>query len=435
MNLLEDSDHELLEPLSDLGDHRHTLLIVEDDPDLLFTIKEKLYNIIETDFIIETASDPAVAIELMQAFKEEGIHLSLIISDLFMPGMTGDQLLEESMRFYPEAKKILMSGDPTIDAIVHSINSANLYRMLTKPLQEPDFQLTIKQAINAFELDLKVKAANRSLKKMNESLSRIVEEKVFEIKSKNKQLTDSINYARLIQKSVLSDELEFANHIPNAFTLIMPKDIVSGDFFWYNNNRESLSYILADSTGHGVPGAFVSLLAYGAFSDAFESTIDKSDVQSIVCKANNQFKKTLNANTTKDSAEVGYLFLNWRSLELKYFGFKMPLYIVRKGEVIELCGSELIFGEDFLHELEPESMKGFQLRKGDTLFISTDGYKDQFGGKLGKKFGSKRFKAMISFLSEHEPKGYSEALAKELKTWQGNNEQIDDISIFGLSIV
>ena len=213
-----------------------------------------------------------------------------------MPGMEGNVLLEESMKYYPEAKKILMSGNPTLDAIIHSLNYANIYRMLTKPVDDLDFQMTIKEAIQSVELELRLKESNVQLKNLNTNLSKIVEDKVHEIQFKNKQLTDSINYAGLIQKSVLSCETDFTKDIPNAFTLIMPKDIVSGDFFWYHNDENHLSYCIADSTGHGVPGAFVSLLAYGALRESFERTKLKNDVNTIICKANNQFRKTLNNN-------------------------------------------------------------------------------------------------------------------------------------------
>ena len=100
---------------------------------------------------------------------------------------------------------------------------------------------------------------------------KIVEEKIYELAEKNQQLTDSIHYAELIQKSVLSSENDFTLEIPNAFTVIFPKDIVSGDFFWYHNDDDYLSYCIADATGHGVPGAFVSLLAYGSLRESFES--------------------------------------------------------------------------------------------------------------------------------------------------------------------
>lgn len=209
----------------------HTILIIDDDNNLTLSIKEKLYNIPEFDFIVETANDPFTGLKLMNILQNEGVNVSLIISDLSMPGMQGDVFLEESMKFFPESKKILMSGNPNLDAVVHSINSANIYRMLTKPIQELDFQLTIKQAIESLELDLRVKEVNLKLKHINSNLSNLVEEKIYELAYKNQQLTDSIHYAGLIQKSVLSSENDFSNEIPNAFTLILPKDIVSGDFF------------------------------------------------------------------------------------------------------------------------------------------------------------------------------------------------------------
>jgi phosphoserine phosphatase RsbU/P len=412
----------------------HCILIIDDDQNLVLTIKEKLYNVEEFSFTVETATDPLMAIDLMNTLREEGVDISLIISDLSMPGMQGNELLEESMKYYPDAKKILMSGNPTLDAIIHSLNIAHLYRMLTKPIDDLDFQTTIKQAIEALETEKKLKETNSKLKDLNSNLAKIVEEKVFEIKSKNKQLTDSIHYAGLIQKSVLSCEDQFALDIQNAFTLIIPKDIVSGDFFWYNNDENQLSYCIADSTGHGVPGAFVSLLAFGSLRESFEHTKFKNDVNTIVSNANNQFKKTLNSNTNHDSVELGYFVLDKKTRQIKFCGFKISLFIVRKAQLIELKGSKLIFGSDSIDSIDEAYIQTFDLLKGDTIFMTSDGFVDQFGGKDNKKFSSKRFKMLISIIGSHHPEKHRESLMKEFLSWKGNNEQTDDVSVFGLTI-
>ncbi len=412
----------------------HCILIIDDDQNLVLTIKEKLYNVEEFSFTVETATDPLMALELMKVLKQEGVEISLIISDLSMPGMQGNELLEESMKYYPESKKILMSGNPTLDAVIHSLNTAHLYRMLTKPIEDLDFQTTIKQAIGAVETERELKVTNQKLTHVNENLEKIVEEKIYEIRNKNKQLTDSIHYAGLIQKSVLSCETEFANDIHNAFTLILPKDIVSGDFFWYHNDENQLSYCIADSTGHGVPGAFVSLLAFGSLRESFERTKLKNDVNSIICKANNQFKKTLNNNANQDSVELGYFILDKKTNNIKFCGFKISLYIVRKSQLIELNGSKLIFGSDAIDELSEGMIQSFDLQKGDTIFMSSDGFMDQFGGKDNKKFSSKRFKMLISIIGSHHPDNHRDALLKEFQGWKGNNEQTDDVSVFGLTI-
>jgi serine phosphatase RsbU (regulator of sigma subunit) len=413
---------------------QHTILIVDDDANLTLSIKEKLYNFPEYNFIIEIANDPIEGLELLNILQSEGVIPSLIISDLSMPGMQGDDFLEETMRYFPDSKKILMSGNPNLDAVVHSINSAHIFRMLTKPIQELEFQVTINQAIKAIELDAQVMELNLKLKHINSNLEKIVEEKIYELAEKNQQLTDSIHYAELIQKSVLSSENDFTLEIPNAFTVIFPKDIVSGDFFWYHNDSDYLSYCIADSTGHGVPGAFVSLLAYGALRESFESNKLNHDLNTIICSANNKFKRTLNSNFNKDSAELGYLFFNWKTYELKYLGFKTTLYVIRKSEIIELKGSKLIFGAEHLENIDSVNIQTLQLLKGDTVFMTSDGYIDQFGGKENKKFGSKRFKLLISLIANHSYEKHRKILIKEFLNWKGDNEQTDDVSVFGLTV-
>ena len=413
---------------------QHTILIIDDDANLTLSIKEKLYNFPEYDFVIEIANDPIEGLELLNILHTEGVIPSIIISDLSMPSMQGDDFLEESMRYFPDAKKILMSGNPNLDAVVHSVNSAHIFRMLTKPIQELEFQLTISQAIKSIELDAQVNELNLKLTHINANLEKIVEEKIYELAEKNQQLTDSIHYAELIQKSVLSSENDFSTDLPNAFTVIFPKDIVSGDFFWYHNDNDYLSYCIADSTGHGVPGAFVSLLAYGALRESFESNKLERDLSSIICSANNQFKKTLNFNLNKDSAELGYLFFNWKTYELKYCGFKTTLYVVRKSEILELKGSKIIFGSEHLDKMNDDHIQSMQLIPGDTIFMTSDGYIDQFGGRDNKKFGTKRFKLLISLIANHQHENHRNIFIKEFLNWKGNNEQTDDVSVFGLTV-
>jgi phosphoserine phosphatase RsbU/P len=412
----------------------HTVVIVDDDQYLSVTIKEKLYSYDEFDFVVETVNNPFDALELFTEMQNEGITPSLIISDLSMPEMSGSDLLGRSMEFFPEAIKILMSGNPNLDSVMYSVNAAHVYRILTKPIQEFEFQSCIFQAIEAYEKDLRIKEMNLQLQHINENLSRIVEEKVFELSYKNQQLLDSIHYAGLIQRSVLCSEQDFSEQILNAFTLVLPKDIVSGDFFWYSNDENHLSYCIADSTGHGVPGAFVSLLAFGALRESFEFTKHKSDIYSIMLNANNQFKKALNLNPNKDSAELGYFHFDRKTFEIKFCGFKISLMIVRKGELIEVPGSKLVFGSEDMQFFSEENVQTFKLEKGDSLFMSSDGFFDQFGGKNNKKFGSRRFKMLVSLIASHHPENHRSILHKEHLDWKGNNEQTDDISVFGLTV-
>ena len=412
----------------------HTVVIVDDDLSLSLTIKEKLYEFTEYNFIIETINNPVIGLDLLKQLLAEGITPSLIISDLSMPDMSGSEFLAKSMEYFPESKKILMSGNPNLDAILYTVNAAHIYRIITKPLQDFEFQNGIIQAIEAYEKDLRIREMNLKLQHINDNLASIVEEKVYELSYKNQQLIDSIHYAGLIQKSVLCSEQDFIQSIPNAFTLIMPKDIVSGDFFWYSFNEDHLNYCIADSTGHGVPGAFVSLLAFGALRESFESTKYKNDIFSIMLNAHNQFKKALNLNTNKDSAELGYFHLNRKTLEIKFCGFKLSLLIVRKSELIELPGTKLVFGSEDMQFFSEENIQSFQLMPGDSIFMSSDGYFDQFGGKNNKKFGSRRFKMLVSLIASHQPENHRSILLKEFHDWKGNNEQTDDVSVFGLTI-
>jgi hypothetical protein len=135
-----------------------------------------------------------------------------------------------------------------------------------------------------------------------------------------------------------------------------------------------------------------------------------------------------------DSAELGYFFFDKKTYMLYFCGFKIDLYVIRKLKMIELKGSKLVFGDDHIESLDSSLIKTMQMQSGDTIFMTSDGFFDQFGGKDNKKFSSRRFKMLISLIGSHSPANHRDLLLKEFLDWKGSNEQTDDVSVFGLTI-
>ena len=241
---------------------------------------------------------------------------------------------------------------------------------------------------------------------------KIIKEKLLHIvKDKNKEVTDSINYAQGIQQSILP-----LNTNNNCFILFKPKDIVSGDFYWLFEKNNKQYYAVVDCTGHGVPGALLSMLC----SQLLTQSISKySNVKSIVEYVKNELQERMEKLNRNDSFEIGLLMIENQNIE--YYGIKRPLFILHKNNNLETCKPE----NDIIK---------LSLKKDTMLYITTDGYIDQFGGNNNKKYGSKNFREFLLNLNNKSITEQEQLLNDNIISWQGNNEQVDDILVLGLKI-
>lgn len=262
------------------------------------------------------------------------------------------------------------------------------------------------------------------------------------IEKKNKNITDSILYAQRIQRAILPLDEKLDKILKDYFVFFHPKDIVSGDFYWaehYTNTKsETISLFAAiDCTGHGVPGAFMSLLGYNGLSQAISENklIRPSEILDFL---SNYIKDILRHHkedrTVKDGMDLFLCSLNRNTLLLEYAGVHNPAYIVRNGEVLTLKPDTHSIGDPFSDWFKGYNNHQIALQKNDCIYLFTDGFIDQFGGEGRKKFMKKRFRELlidIHLLSMSEQKM---ELEKVFKQWKGDNIQIDDNLIIGVRI-
>lgn len=251
------------------------------------------------------------------------------------------------------------------------------------------------------------------------------------IEKQKQEIVDSINYAKRIQTAILPPDEVVEENLPDSFVLYLPKDIVAGDFYWTEKVNDTVIFATADCTGHGVPGALVSVVCHNALSRATREhkLIEPADIlnktKEIVVE---QFKRA--AGNVKDGMDIALCSIT--GMKLKFAGANNPLILIRNNEIIEYRGDRQPIGV-FEHE-KPFVQHEIELQNGDQFFIFTDGYSDQFGGPHGKKYKSAAFKKL---LLEHSNQPISEiksALETALFTWMGGHEQVDDICIVGVRI-
>jgi serine phosphatase RsbU (regulator of sigma subunit) len=307
-----------------------------------------------------------------------------------------------------------------------------------KPLSSDD---TLGQALLKMRDDL---AENERVleQKVIERTEEVVRQKE-EIQDKNqeleilyKQVTDSIHYAKRIQEAILPPQPMFEQLLPNSFVLYKPKDIVSGDFYWLDKKGDNVFFAAVDCTGHGVPGAFMSIVGSNLLKDAVQNS-DYYAPAEIMDKLNEGVASTLHVGLTekqtKDGMDMTLCSLNYEKMELQFAAAFNPLYIVRNGEIIQHKADKFPVGA-FVGETRKFSNNTIQLQKGDTIYIFSDGYADQFGGPKGKKFMAGTFRNLLLEVSALPSSQQKKKLDETIELWRGPLEQVDDILIIGVKI-
>lgn len=258
------------------------------------------------------------------------------------------------------------------------------------------------------------------------------------IEEKNSEILSSISYAERLQNSILPSSQEIKNAFGDCFIMYNPRDIVSGDFYWFRRLEQDKRHFViaaADCTGHGVPGAFVSFVGYSALNRAIDQ-YNLTEPNDILERTSDMVASTFfnqnNQEEISDGMDIALCTIDLDNMELKYSGAHNPLYIVRNSELIKLSASPRSVGANFkAHPFEIHAMK---LEKGDMLYMCSDGFQDQFGGPKGKKFMVNRFKRLLteqaSFNCAEQKKQFEEALT----SWMDGYEQIDDILVIGVKI-
>jgi len=258
-----------------------------------------------------------------------------------------------------------------------------------------------------------------------------------EIAHHQKEIMDSIYYAKRIQTAILPPTKQIQEAMPEHFILYRPRDIVSGDFYWFKQKGECMVVVAADCTGHGVPGAFMSMLGSAFLNeiigryDDLDSGIILNDLRYLVVESLHQTGKIEEA---KDGMDIALYVLNLNNNTLKFSGGFNPLYLVRGEELIEYKADRMPIGiYDYLDQ--KFTTVDVELQENDTLYTFSDGYASQFGGKKGKKFMSSRLKKLVLTLQDMSMAEQKNMFDATLENWMGiKYEQIDDVLVIGVKI-
>ena len=282
-----------------------------------------------------------------------------------------------------------------------------------------------------------------NLLRLPSAIEHVISKKKIELLSKKlevalKDITDSIHYAKTIQNSMLPDSILLYNSFPESFIIFKPKNILSGDFYWFKNDENTFYTAAADCTGHGIPGALMSMIGIDKLNNIVLTIKNTSE---ILEQLNKSIQIDLCQSTvyehSQDGMDIALCAINKDTKTMHFSGANRPLWIIHKGqqEIEEIRGTKRGIGG-----ISPETFVDFtnntiQLYQGDTFYIFSDGFADQFGGKSDKKITTKRFKELLIEIHETPMKQQKLTIIKFIENWRNKTEQIDDVLIIGIRIL
>jgi ligand-binding sensor domain-containing protein/serine phosphatase RsbU (regulator of sigma subunit) len=281
-----------------------------------------------------------------------------------------------------------------------------------------------------------LRKTSRLLRERESTMTEIEQQKE-ELIFKNKNITDSIHYAKRIQEALLPSEIHFKKILPDSFILYMPKDIVSGDFYWVNETDNKIFVAAIDCTGHGVPGAFMSIIGVELLRN-ITNVMGINDAAEILNRldkgVHDTFSKSPNdqAINVKDGMDVSFCVIDKELNTVQFAGAFSNLYLIRDSKIIEVKGDRFTVGIGYDPDKPLFQNHDIEVHPDDMIYMFTDGYVDQFGGSEGKKYKFRRFRHLLLSIHKYPLDIQRKYLLGSINEWKGEHEQVDDILIIGI---
>jgi serine phosphatase RsbU (regulator of sigma subunit) len=411
-------------------------LALKIDPNNMMVLNNKL--LFESE--IERLEHNKTKIALKTFEQENAKQQSLLDAKIRLLSSQENQILTQKRNLTEQSSKLraqneeIALGEQKIQAQKDTLNE-QLSRIETQKLLMLLFVIVL---ILVLSLAFFIYRNYRQNKKINLELdlrNKKIENAYQIIEQKNHEITDSINYAQRIQGAMLPPLTEIRRALPGSFVLLKPKDIVSGDFYWFDQKDGKYFIAAADCTGHGVPGAIMSMLGAERLHEALSQSTDVSKMLSLL---NRGVKKALrqsgNVDATRDGMDIALCSFSNDLKTFEYAGANRPVWVLRKGaaEIEETKATKTAIAG--LTSDDQEFIKHvFHLQEGDTVYIFSDGYADQFSPQ-DKKLMTRKFRSLILSIQDKAMPQQQEYLASFIDEWKGDMEQTDDILVIGIRV-
>lgn len=386
------------------------------------------------------------AMEGMKILREESIDM--IITDQRMPEVTGVEFLKMATKEFPDLVRIILTAYSDVEAIAYAINEAGIYQYIQKPWDADEMRHILQKAFVSYQLQLDNKKlitdlekANKGLVEANENLEAKVMARTAEVMAqkseielKNGKITSSINYAKRIQSAMLPNVDVMQRAFGELFVLYKPRDIVSGDFYWYHENEDIKVVAAVDCTGHGVPGAFMSLVGQQALNRIVSQNTIRPDLilNELHLAIRNLLKQDVSDN--QDGMDISICSYNKKKKRIEFAGAKNPLVYIKNDELVQIKGDKHPIGGKQKEKERIFTNHVVEIDSPTIFYIFSDGYQDQFGGTEGRKFMIKRLKEMFLEIHKKSFNDQQHILDNTFEDWRKRNKQLDDVLVIGFRL-
>lgn len=446
------------------------ILCIDDEKIILDSLRRELRQHFGQDYEIEIADDGEDALDLLEEIILEQGEVPVVICDYIMPVIKGDEILMRIHRMSPLTRTIMLTGQSSTEGISNAINRASLYRFIAKPWNPADLKITLQEALKSYYQEKCIEEQTHILAELNFSLEKKVQERTEKlncalkklqkqkelIEQKQEKITASIRYAQRIQAAILPPSEQLEALLDQYFLMYRPRDIVSGDFYWCEKleahpvfevdakigmkvlrgfQNEKTVLVVADCTGHGVPGAFMSMIG----NDLLNTVVIQkgiADPGQILEEMHDGILKALRQTDTQsqDGMDIGICVIDHEEETLAYSGARIPLLYIQAQSLQEIPADKMPVGGIYPVGERSYTTHTLPLAQVESFYLFTDGYQDQFGGPRGKKFLPRRLRSLIQEVHTHPLYFQKKVFENTLSDWKGSEIQLDDILVMGVRL-
>ncbi|MCZ2356534.1 MAG: response regulator [Bacteroidia bacterium] len=400
--------------------YKPKVLIVDDNPMNVQVLTDSLDGL---PYEVLVAMNGERAIKIAERMSPD-----VVLLDVNLPGMNGYEVCKtlKSNELTRNLPVLFLSALNDSESKVHGFSVGGV-DFISKPFNKDE-------VIARLDTHLKIARLTHELQEKNKHL----EEARHKLQESNQMLLDSIIYSKRIQNAIFKTETELASFFPQSFILFRPQHHVSGDFYWFHERRNKLFLVVGDCTGHGVPGAMLSILAMQLFIRVVEERGIMEPAEALN-EVDFELKKVLKQDyhsssaTIHDGMDVIAVCMDLNHKNLKYASANRPLIKISKGEFTKLSGEKYPLGGDQFQHKNFIS-RPVEIETGDMFYMNSDGYADQFGGPLNQKFKSRKFYDLLIQISSNPEKEQKEHLFQAFDQWKNTREQTDDVLVLGFRI-
>jgi serine phosphatase RsbU (regulator of sigma subunit) len=415
----------------DTLNNEYTILVADDSElDLMYT--EQVLKSHNENFHIILARD---GLEACQRAIEE--YPDLILMDVEMPEMNGiDAIRFLKNNFRTKNVPIIVF---TATEVFQEVFDVGAIDFIEKPFNEESLVIRIRTALNLLDSYRAIEKQKIEIEKRNHKIKKQHEDVLRQrdiIAKKNEEITADLRYSQRIQKAILPGDDFIREILPQHFIVNIPKNIVSGDFYWLEKTNNKVIVAVADCTGHGVSGALMHMMGI-IFLNEIVKKKEIKEPSEIMGEMRNYIMSSLHQTgrfgETQDGMDLTLCTIDLNTYKLQFVGANNPLYIINNEGLTEIKGDRMPVGININYD-KPFTTHEVDLKKGDDLYMFTDGYADQFGGVKGKKFRYKYFKELLISLNGSSMQKQKEIIEQTFYKWKGDHEQVDDVLIMGIKI-